>query len=62
MTPVFNPQPPTRLQKRTHQWMSVMARVKDGVTTAEAQAFYGRALPPDSRGGRSKSGRKGHCF
>ena len=38
MTPVFNPQPPTRLQKRTHQWMSVMARVKDGITTAEAQA------------------------
>jgi predicted permease len=38
MTPVFNPQPPTRLQKRTHEWLSVMARRKDGVTASQAQA------------------------
>src|SRR4029450_2496927 len=38
MTPVFNPQPPTRLQKRTHQWLTVMARRKDGVSAAQAQA------------------------
>ncbi len=38
MTPVFNPVPPTRLVKRSHQWLSVMARRKDGVTTEQAQA------------------------
>ena len=38
MTPVFNPQPPTRLTKRSHQWMYVMARRKEGVSTAQAQA------------------------
>jgi len=38
MTPVFNPQPPTRLQKRSHQWLSVMARRKDGVSSAQAEA------------------------
>lgn len=38
MTPVFNPLPPTRLQKRSHQWLSVMARIKDGVPASEAQS------------------------
>jgi predicted permease len=38
MTPVFNPLPPTRLQKRTHQWLTVMARRKDGVSEAQAQS------------------------
>ena len=38
MTPVFNPLPPTRLVKRSHQWLSVMARRKDGVSTEQAQA------------------------
>ena len=38
MTPVFNPLPPTRLQSRRHQWLSVMARIKDGVSPAQAQA------------------------
>ena len=38
MTPVFNPRPPTRLQSRRHQWLSVMARIKDGVSPTQAQA------------------------
>ena len=38
MTPVFNPQPPTRLTRRSHQWMYVMARRKEGVSNAQAQA------------------------
>ena len=38
MTPVFNPQPPTRLTRRSHQWMYVMARRKEGVSAAQAQA------------------------
>jgi len=38
MTPVLNPNPPTRLQKRSHQWMYVMARRKEGVSAAQAQA------------------------
>lgn len=38
MTPVFNPAPPTRLQSRRHQWLSLMARRKDGVSLAQAQA------------------------
>jgi predicted permease len=38
MTPVFNPLPPTRLQSRRHEWLSVMARRKPGVTAEEAQA------------------------
>ena len=38
MTPVFNPLPPTRLTSRRHQWLSVMARRKDGVTPEQAQA------------------------
>ena len=38
MTPVFNPLPPTRLQSRRHQWLSVMARRKADVTTEQAQA------------------------
>ena len=38
MTPVFNPLPPTRLQSRRHQWLSVMARLKPGVSVDQAQA------------------------
>src|ERR1044072_2869296 len=38
MTPVFNPLPPTRLQRRSHQWLTVMARRKDGVSLEQAQA------------------------
>ena len=38
MTPVFNPLPPTRLASRRHQWLSVMARRKDGVSFEQAQA------------------------
>jgi predicted permease len=38
MTPVFNPLPPTRLVKRGHQWLGLMARRKDGVSAEQAQA------------------------
>lgn len=38
MTPVFNPLPPTRLQSRRHQWLSIMARRKPGVSEQQAQA------------------------
>ena len=38
MTPVFSPLPPTRLTSRRHQWLSVMARIKDDITPEEAQA------------------------
>ena len=38
MTPVFNPLPPTRLNSRRHQWLSLMARRKDGVSIERAQA------------------------
>ena len=38
MTPVFNPLPKTRLQSRTHQWLTLMARRQDGVSLAQAQA------------------------
>ena len=38
MTPIFNPQPPTRLQSRRHQWLSIMARRKADVTPEQAQA------------------------
>lgn len=38
MTPVFNPLPPTRLTSRRHQWLSVMARLKPGVSSEQAQA------------------------
>ncbi|HJP93198.1 MAG TPA: ABC transporter permease [Pyrinomonadaceae bacterium] len=37
MTPVFNPLPPTRMQSRRHQWLSVMARRKADVTPEQAQ-------------------------
>jgi hypothetical protein len=36
MTPVFNPQPPTRLQSRRHLWLNVMARRKADVTAEQA--------------------------
>jgi predicted permease len=38
MTPVFHPTPPTRLSSRRHQWLSLMARRKDGVTAEQAQS------------------------
>src|SRR5689334_6226844 len=38
MTPVFNPLPATKLQNRRNQWLSVMARRKDGVSVEQAQA------------------------
>jgi predicted permease len=38
MTPIFNPLPPTRLQSRDHQWLTLMARRKDGVSPEQAQA------------------------
>src|ERR1041385_2462744 len=38
MTPVFNPLPQTRLNSRRHQWLSLMARRKDGVSIERAQA------------------------
>jgi predicted permease len=38
MTPVFDPQPPNRLTSRRHQWLSVVARLKDGVSAAQGQA------------------------
>jgi predicted permease len=41
MTPVFNPLPPTRLSSRRHQWITVMARRKSGVTIDQAQASLG---------------------
>ncbi len=39
MTPVFNPLPPTRLTSRSHQWLTVMARRRDGVSAPQAQAL-----------------------
>lgn len=38
MTPVFNPLPPTRLQSWRLQWLSLMARRKDGVSPEQAEA------------------------
>ena len=38
MTPVYNPLPKTRLTSRRHQWLTLMARRKDGVTPAQAEA------------------------
>jgi len=38
MTLVFNPLPKTRLQSRRHQWLTLMARRKDGVTQAQAES------------------------
>src|SRR5690349_17032262 len=41
MTPVFNPAPPTRLQSRRLQWLTLMARRKPEVTPEQAQASLG---------------------
>lgn len=38
MTPVFNPLPPTRLQSRRHEWLTLLARRKPEVTPEQAQA------------------------
>jgi predicted permease len=54
MTPVFNPLPPTRLVKRGHQWLTVMARRKDGVSVEQAQAslsvLYHQIREADAQG------------
>ena len=52
MTPVFNPLPATRLQSRNHQWLTLMARRRDGVTLAQGQASLEVLYPPDSPGRR----------
>jgi len=38
MTPIFNPLPPTRLQSRRHQWLTLMARRKPGISLEQANA------------------------
>ncbi len=38
MTPVLSPDLPTRMTSRRHQWLSVMARIKPGVSKEQAQA------------------------
>src|SRR6266498_1775725 len=38
MTPVFNPDPPARLSIRNWQWLSLMARRKNGVTAEQAES------------------------
>jgi predicted permease len=38
MTTVFNPLPANRLQNRNHQWLTIMARRKPGVSLEQAQA------------------------
>jgi len=38
MTLVFNPLPANRMQSHTHQWLTLMARRKSGVSMAQAQA------------------------
>jgi predicted permease len=38
MTTVFNPVPANRLQSRDHQWLTLMARRKPGVSMTQAQA------------------------
>ncbi len=58
MTPVFNPLPPTRLQSRRHQWLSLMARRKAEISPEQARAslsllyqqireFEAKQLPPN---------------
>lgn len=41
MTPVFNPVPKNRLAGRNFQWLTLLARRKDGVTLAQAEASAG---------------------
>ena len=36
MTPIFAPLPPTRLQSRNWQWLTLMARRKDGVALPQS--------------------------
>ena len=38
MTPIFSPFPPTRMQSRRHQWLTLMARLKSDVSPTQAQA------------------------
>lgn len=38
MTPVFRPEPKNRLESRRQQWLTLMARRKEGISTATAQA------------------------
>jgi len=59
MTPVFNPRPADRLRRWRLQWLSLMARRKDGVSAEQAQASLAvlyrqlleaeaQQLPPDT--------------
>ena len=59
MTPVFNPRPPDRLNRWRLQWLTLMARRKENVTAAQAQASLAvlyrqlleveaQQLPPDT--------------
>ena len=48
MTPVFNPLPPTRLQSRRHQWLSVMARRKADVYSGTSAGVAECYLSTDS--------------
>src|SRR5690349_13734532 len=59
MTPVFNSRPPDRLKRWRLQWLTLMARRKDGVTAEQAQASLAvlyhqlletesQQLPPDT--------------
>ncbi|HXD34175.1 MAG TPA: ABC transporter permease [Pyrinomonadaceae bacterium] len=41
MTTVYNPLPKTRLTSRRHQWLTLMARRRDGVSLPQAQASIG---------------------
>ncbi|MBX9604546.1 MAG: ABC transporter permease [Bryobacteraceae bacterium] len=38
MTPVFRPEPKNRLENRRQQWLTLMARRKEGVSTQEARS------------------------
>jgi predicted permease len=40
-TRIFNPVPANRLRSRDHQWLTLMARLRPGVTLAAAQASAG---------------------
>ncbi len=65
MTTVFNPLPANRLQSRNHQWITIMARRKSGVSVPQAQAsleiLYSQIIAADAQHlpeGTSDFGRK----
>jgi predicted permease len=41
MTPIYNRYPSNRLQRRQNQWLTLMGRLKPGVTMEQAQASLG---------------------